>query len=640
MLNILLAFLISSFSWSAQALSLSPQMGVHEAASLAGHLAALPESGGKWAIEDVVAADQHGRFEPLPGFLGAGYTSTTYWLRFTLERSADAPAQWYVEVDPPYLDDVTLFVPNTQGGFEATPLGDWRPYAERAVPHRHFVFPLQLPADQPQTLYLRVKTTSTMLVRVSAWQYTGLLASAQVDTSFYSVYFGVLGLGLLSNLVFWFWLRERLYLSYCAYLALLAGTMLTVGGFASQWLFPNQPLLADRLVGVTASLTYLTGTHFFAAVLRLREHFVRSRRVLDAVMLFYAVCAVAAAFGLYEVVVPWLMRLVFVVSTGVALAGPWLLWRGHREYLFYTLAFSANFVAAALTVGKLMGWWSVSMSTDYITVLGAAIHIVLLNFAVVDRVRVSELKMRAAVKHAAELAAERDAVQQQRKFVAMVSHEFRTPLAVIDATAQSVEIACSQARTIPYEFVAPRQEKIRRAVRRMVALLDNFLTSERLDVHISQGEGQKVDLRDLASDAVKSWAHLLQAPEQLQLEVGKTPVPVRVDSAMVKLALSNLIDNAIKYSPLGQPMTLRVGKTPEAGWVEVEDGGVGVSAGEIDAIFEKFYRGSRDVQNVPGVGLGLYLVRTIAHAHGGEVEVQSTPGKGSRFRLRLPLVKP
>ncbi|MEI8170741.1 MAG: sensor histidine kinase [Rhodoferax sp.] len=612
-------------------------MGLHESASLSGHLAALRDVSGLLRIEDVTVPAKAAEFTGLPGFLGAGYTTDTYWLRFTLQRTVQVPDQWLLEVTQPYLNHVTLFAPRSDGGFDATHLGDLQPFADRPIPHRSFVFPVRLVDDRPITLYLRIKTSSTMLVRVQAWQYAGLLSSAQTDTSLFSVYFGILALGIMSNLVFWFWLRERIYLSYCGYLSMLAIVMMTTNGFASQWVLSHQPLVASRLVGVSVCLVFLIGTHFFVGVLRLRVHFPKLNRLFDAVLIFYALCALAAILGKYGVVAPWLMLVVAIMNVGITLAGPWLLWRGHREYLFYTLAFTANFLAIPFAVAKLMGWTAINIPTDYITVLGSIIHIVLLNIAVVDRVRHAEQETLLNAKLAAELAAERDAVNQQRQFVAMVSHEFRTPLAVIDATAQSVEIACSQSATASYEFIAPRQEKIRRAVRRMVSLLDNFLTHERLDFDGHKIHGETLDLRDLANEAAKNWKHLLHTSDQLRLEMADTVVPVHAERAMMRLALSNLIDNAIKYAPLGSPITLRVGKSLNNGWIEVEDHGIGISTKETGQIFEKFYRGG-NAQMVPGAGLGLYLVRSIINAEGGEIDIESTVGEGSLFRLRLALV--
>jgi len=636
----LLSVLMATFclSTQAQTLLLTPQSGVYEAANLSGHLAARRDASGLLEIEEATAPGNAGKFAALPGFLGAGYTADTYWLRFTLQRTTDTTSHWFIEVSPPYLNDVTLFVPRRDGTFEATRLGDLRPYTERPVPHRSFVFPLRLADDQPLTLYLRVKTSSTMQVRVAAWQYEGLLAATQTDTSFYSAYLGLLALGFMSSLVFWLWLRERVYLSYCAYLAALAAVMMATGGFVSQWLFPQVPLVANRLVGVAVCAVYLLGTQFFIHVLRLREHFPRLRRLFDALLLFYTACGLLAIAGYYGVLATGLHLVLIVVTMGIALAGPWLLWRGHREYLLYTLAFTTNFVSLAFTIARILGWISTQVPTDYTTMLSTTVHVILINFAVADRVRRADREKLEAEKQTARLTAEHESVQQQRQFIAMVSHEFRTPLAVIDATAQSIEIACSQMSCAIVGSVMPRQEKIRRAVRRLVSLLDNFLTHERIDFKEAQIKPKALDLRDLASEAVNSWQHLLPPSAQLQLELGSEPATALVDRAMMMLALSNLIDNAIKYAPPGSPITLRVGKTKDNGWVEVHDCGVGIAAPYLEKIFDKFYR-SDEALAVPGAGLGLYLVRTLLHQHGGEVEVTSEPGKGSTFRLHLPLVK-
>ena len=361
------------------------------------------------------------------------------------------------------------------------------------------------------------------------------------------------------------------------------------------------------------------------------------RLSVDVVLLLYALCLLAAVAGRYGMVAPWMFGVALVTNFVVVLGSILLLCRGHRQYLFYILAFAVNFAAVPLSIASIMGWLTLPVSVNFITVFGSLIHIVLLNLALIDRLRQSEQKMLEALRQSAILEAQRDAVEQQREFVAMVSHEFRTPLAVIDATAQSVEIACSQSNGASYEFIAPRQEKIRRAVRRLVSLLDNFLTHERLDFHDGQTKGGTLDLRELASAAAKNWDHLLHSPNQLRLEVGEQIVTVCADRAMMTLALSNLIDNALKYSPLESPITLRVGKTQSDGWIEVQDHGIGLSADEMAHVFEKFYRGG-DAQKAPGAGLGLYLVRSIAHQQGGEVEVESKPGKGSRFRLRLALL--
>jgi signal transduction histidine kinase len=636
MLKFCLLLWVLCWAWPAQALLLGPEMGVHAPVNLAGQLSVLRDAGGQLRIEEVAAPDRADEFVPLPGILSAGFTPDAYWLRLTLQRAPTTPEQWLLEVGPSYLNDVSLYEPQAEGGFKVTRLGDLQAFAERPVQHRNFVFPLSLPAAKAHTLYLRVKTQSSLRVQVDVWQFTGLLAQAQAQTGLFSVYLGILSLAFVVNLMFLFTIRERIYVSYCAYLAAMILVTLAVGGFVSQWFFPHWPLVGNRMVGFSVCMAYVTGGYFFTQVLGLRLHFKRASALIDGVLWFYALCAVAAIVGFYGVVAPTMMVVAVATNFCATLAALWLLWRGHREYLFYILAFAVNFAAVPFSVAMIMGWLVLPVSTDFITVLGSIIHIVLLSFTMVNRLRRTEEKMRVVVLEAAALAAERDAVLQQRQFVAMVSHEFRTPLAVIDATAQSVELACLQSGSAPIDFLAPRQEKIRRAVRRMVSLLDNFLTHERLDFHAVSGQREVLDLRDLALEAALHWAHLLHQPEQLQLVLGEVAVPVRVERALVALALSNLIDNAIKYSPPGRPITLRVGRSKSDGWMEVQDQGVGIDTAEQSSIFDKFYR-SGTAQAVPGAGLGLYLVRAIARSQGGAVEVESQSGQGARFNLKLPL---
>jgi signal transduction histidine kinase len=229
-------------------------------------------------------------------------------------------------------------------------------------------------------------------------------------------------------------------------------------------------------------------------------------------------------------------------------------------------------------------------------------------------------------------------LDEQRQFVAMVSHEFRTPLSVIDATAQSMEIACSPGASVAHEFIIPRQEKIRRAVRRLLSLLDNVLTNERIDFPETEFKRTAEDLRDIASETAHAWRHLLSTPSQLQLELVDRPVIALVDRTMMALVLSNLLDNALKYSPPDSPITLRVRKSNNHASIEVEDHGTGIPPEAINQIFNKFYRAG-DAQSVPGAGLGLYLAQTIIHKQGGQIDVVSETGQGACFRVMLPLVK-
>ena len=123
---------------------------------------------------------------------------------------------------------------------------------------------------------------------------------------------------------------------------------------------------------------------------------------------------------------------------------------------------------------------------------------------------------------------------------------------------------------------------------------------------------------------------------RFEYTVPETPVPWRCDSTRLSQVLTNLVSNAIKYSPKGGVVSLRLEATDHEAVVSVTDEGVGVAPGDIANLFEPFMRSRAASKDIPGVGLGLSVSRRIALAHGGDIEVESRAGVGSTFRLRLP----
>ncbi|RZA13130.1 MAG: ATP-binding protein, partial [Lysobacteraceae bacterium] len=126
------------------------------------------------------------------------------------------------------------------------------------------------------------------------------------------------------------------------------------------------------------------------------------------------------------------------------------------------------------------------------------------------------------------------------------------------------------------------------------------------------------------------------AGERLRIDAVDTPLPVVCDHALSMVAIRNLVQNALKYSPADQPVTLHVYSRSGRAKVEVQDHGAGIAAGEAARIFGKYYR-SPGAGRVPGTGLGLFLARSIARSHGGDVELVRSGPEGSVFRFSLPL---
>jgi two-component system OmpR family sensor kinase len=232
-----------------------------------------------------------------------------------------------------------------------------------------------------------------------------------------------------------------------------------------------------------------------------------------------------------------------------------------------------------------------------------------------------------------KLAAERHLTLLQRNFVSMVSHEFRTPLTVIDGHAQ--RLIKMIGRLTPNEIVE-RAGRVRGAVLRLTHLIDNLLNAERL----LDGGGlyfhpAEIDMVALLHDVCE--LHREIAPKSKIVEHFTVDVlPIVGDRNLLSQAFSNLLSNAVKYSPGGGLISISAAREDEHVVVTVEDRGIGIPAGNIDRLFERYYRGD-NVSGVVGTGVGLYLVRIVVDLHGGGIAVESTEGEGSRFTVRLPI---
>jgi two-component system sensor histidine kinase MprB len=227
---------------------------------------------------------------------------------------------------------------------------------------------------------------------------------------------------------------------------------------------------------------------------------------------------------------------------------------------------------------------------------------------------------RLAARFNAMLAALEESVGRQRRLVADASHELRTPL-----TAARTNVDLVREGKIP-------EEEVRHALAEASVELDSLTSLVSDLVELARGEERKLRVEDVALDDLVSTAverAKARAPETTFV-TSLAPVQVRVDPVLVERAVSNLLDNAVKYSPAGAPIEVTV----RDGEVVVADHGPGIADEDLPRVFDRFYRAAA-ARSKPGAGLGLAIVREAAEAHGGTATAESSAA-GARFRLTLP----
>ncbi len=221
---------------------------------------------------------------------------------------------------------------------------------------------------------------------------------------------------------------------------------------------------------------------------------------------------------------------------------------------------------------------------------------------------------------------------QQRNFVSMTSHEFRTPLTIIDGHAQ--RLIKLSTRLEPVD-IADRGARIRSAVQRMTNIMDSLLGASRLLDGQAVYHPMELEPAALLRDACQAHREATHGVNIME-DFEDLPASINGDPKLLFHAFSNLISNAIKYSSRGSPIELVARREQDWLVVQIRDRGIGIPARDRKRLFQRYFRGG-NATGIAGTGVGLHLVAMVVELHQGEVFVESLEGMGSTFTVRLPM---
>ena len=218
----------------------------------------------------------------------------------------------------------------------------------------------------------------------------------------------------------------------------------------------------------------------------------------------------------------------------------------------------------------------------------------------------------------------------RRDFISNVSHELRTPIAAIGALVETLELGDLEA-----DEHAAFLSRIRQQVDRMALLTSELLDLSRIESGAIHLEPEQVDLTSAVAEAQAGLAPRLEACDvRIDGPTGETP-PVEADRTATVRIVTNLLDNALKFSPDGSTITVAVRDEDALVAVEVCDDGPGIAAQDLDRVFERFYKAEHSRAD-SGAGLGLAIVKHLVQAHGGTVAARNEDGRGAAMTVRLP----
>lgn len=228
---------------------------------------------------------------------------------------------------------------------------------------------------------------------------------------------------------------------------------------------------------------------------------------------------------------------------------------------------------------------------------------------------------------------EKELNEMKSNFVSIASHEFRTPLTTILSSVSLLEHYNSPE-------TQPKRERhiflIKSAVREMMAILEEFLSLERIEEGKSHVKNELLNLHEMAQRTVEKFNGALRSGQQIDYSHnGKSEI--NGDGGVINQILNNLLSNAIKYSPEHTRIVFETSTDETTITISVQDQGIGISADDQKHLFERFFRASNS-GNIKGTGLGLHIVKRSIDLVGGTIEVESEIGKGTHFTVVLPIL--
>jgi signal transduction histidine kinase len=603
-----------------------------------GQITFLRDKSKQLTLEQARAAHAEGQFKPLVGNLGLGYIPDAVWLRLSI--SQEHPAVRWLEVMPPYLDNIQLFHLRPDGKIDERRAGDRMPQSAKEEPYRGHLFKLDFQTGEHE-LFIRLQTTSTMAAIVKLWQPRAFEQHLRNSYFGFGLYFSLMLTVLLFNAANWLVSRRLIFPVYIGYLLVISLQWLGINGLTSEFLLPERPDLANLSLGLTISLVAATSWLFFMMILELKQYHRFLYRFSQFGIAISLATFVATLVGYYQI----FMAILLLVGSVSLLTVPWPMWRLWKTgEIWARLLALAYLLYASFSLFNILGTLALIPFNDWNIRAGMAsniTHILFLHFAIMLHYRRIETDHAATLEKSAlaerQLALEQVYRGEQDNLLRMMSHEIRTPMALIDSARQVLEVLDDDRLVPPDPERQRRYGTIKRAVGRLNALTDMALTREKDIPEVWQLTKMPINPLALTESVVDMLDPAVAARVQVSADPGLPAL--HGDERLLRIALLNLLENAGKYAPGASAITVTLKpctqeSLPGISW-HIEDSGPGVTSGAEERIFEKYTR-LGESSSTAGLGLGLYLVRNILEHHGGWVRAETGRSIGAGFIAWLP----
>ncbi len=617
----------------------------------------LEDASLKLSINEIIHPSLDIKFKAYPEeTLNFSSTASAYWIKFRITKTI--PGNFYLNVGSAYIDVISLYELDKENNLiSARHTGDDLPFNTREIAVGNYLFALNFEVGTTRTFYLKVKSDQPLFFPLRIGTLSQFVAYEHDLDFLQGIYFGFMLLIFLYNLFLYFSTKEKIYLYYIAYLFSMTWFMASVFGYFFEYFWPNRPFI-NQIVVISSGLTMITATLFTQKFLNTKQSSLRMHKgsivflivgflVCTLVLLGYKIEGLKLAQG------GLLIMAIYFLILGIRFK-----LKGYRPAKYYLFAWGALIIGICFAILESL---NLTFVMPYLNAMqiGSAMEVLLLSFALGDRINMYKKEKEKAQSDALLVAKENEnlikeqnvilekkvqerttevAIQNQElinlnkekdMLVNIVAHDLRTPLSQIKGLIQLLDIPTMKLTDDQETFLT----EIDNSADRLTEMISRILNIHALETKQIKLINQIINLNEVVAYVVQCF-HVTATTKNIKIiiEAERDNHFIEVDKNYLIQILENLLSNAIKFSEKGSKVILTIKSNNKKTFVVVQDYGPGISKKDQKKLFGRFQKlSAKPTAGESSIGLGLSIVKKYIEAMNGQIHCESQLGIGSKF---------
>lgn len=577
-----------------------------------------------------------------------GFDESAYWFRIKLIAPQDE--ELIVEVRQNSLDSVTLYQRSEMGWNSETQGHSFNP---RYKKHGGVNYAFQLkPNAQEHYFYIRVSTSGTVAVPIYIQPQNLYTESKLKRTLFLGVFFGLMFVMAIYNLLIYFYLRDRAYILYVGATAFGLIVSLILNGYGYLFFWPEQPYLDDHIYLTFAGLSMFCSSRFAATFLNLKDFDPKMNKLLWLIALASLLLTVLSSFyNAQELLLYGRVLVLFSFPTYIYIGIRNYL-KGYRTAIFYVIAWVPYILGLILVTLRGAGLVPEMLITAYGIEIGGASEAVLLSLALAARIKgmrkeitekelekeqfktrlLSEQKVLLEEKVEERTKDLEEANATKDKFFSIIAHDLRSPMIALQGVGQKLEYFIRKNKQ---EKLLEIGGKIDQSIDQLNHLLNNLLNWASSQTAAIPYNPERFLIKALVLENINLYQSLIEA-KKLKVNTSSIGAYVYADVNTLSTIIRNLLSNAIKFSQEGGIVSIEWRQLGNKLEFSIRDNGLGMTPGQVLELFEDSVQTTPGASGEKGFGLGLKLTKEFVAKNNGQITVKSEKNVGTTFTLIFP----